>query len=265
MHAIKREALILAALQKQGFLSFKEIFSFVDASSATLRRDLSRLAASGKLERVRGGVKIIGDSPGDIAANAGSISLTGGTFDENSKQHIDQKRQIAKAAAALCERGEGVILDGGTTTFHMCPHLQGMHLQVLTNSLHIVLSLIGQGDTRVMVPSGAVFPEQNIILPIFGEDGMPQFHASKLFMGASAISSRGLMQDDVVLVAAERRLINFAEKLIVLVDSSKFKAPSGHVVFALSQIDTIITDKGITDDARNMLADAGVNLIIAGC
>jgi len=53
----------------------------------------------------------------------------------------------------------------------------------------------------VLVQGRAVFPEQNIVLPIFGEDLTPAFHAPKLFMGCSAIGPRGLMQDDVVSVA----------------------------------------------------------------
>jgi DeoR family transcriptional regulator, ulaG and ulaABCDEF operon transcriptional repressor len=126
------------------------------------------------------------------------------------------------------------------------------------------LALINQPGTRVLVPSGAVFPEQSIILSVFGEDGMPKFHAPKLFMGAAAIGPQGLMQADVVLVAAERRLIERADTIIVLVDSSKFEAPSGNVVCELNQIDMLITDARLSDKAATMLDRAGVQQIIAG-
>jgi DeoR family ulaG and ulaABCDEF operon transcriptional repressor len=158
--------------------------------------------------------------------------------------------------------GEGVMIDGGSTTLQMCPNLAGLNLQVLTNSLHIVSALIGQIGTRVLVPSGAVFPEQNIILSVFGDDGMPRFHAPKLFMGAASIGSRGLMQADVVLVAAERRLIERADEIIVLVDATKFDEPSGHVVCALDAIDVIITDDRIKGTLARDIENAGVRLII---
>ena len=154
------------------------------------------------------------------------------------------------------------MIDGGSTTLQMCPHLAGLNLQVLTNSLHIVSALLNQNGTKVLVPSGAVFPEQNIILSVFGDDGMPRFHAPKLFMGAAAIGPQGLMQDDVVLVAAERRLIERANEIIVLVDATKFDDPSGHVVCALDQIDMIITDDRIKDAAVKNIKEAGVGLII---
>jgi DeoR family ulaG and ulaABCDEF operon transcriptional repressor len=76
-----------------------------------------------------------------------------------------------------------VTIDGGSTTLQMCPHLAGLDLQVLTNSLHIVSALLPQPDTRVLAPAGTVFREQNIILSAEGEDRMPRFHAPKLFMG----------------------------------------------------------------------------------
>jgi len=82
-------------------------------------------------------------------------------------------------------------------------------------------------------------------------------------MGAASLGPRGLMQADVVLVAAERRLIEKADEIIVLVDSSKFTGPSGHVVCELGEIDTVITDEGVRDGDRRMLEAAGVNLIVA--
>lgn len=96
------------------------------------------------------------------------------------------------------------MIDGGTTTLQMCPHLSGLRCQVLTNSLHIVNALLPQDSTGILVPSGSVFREQNIILAAAGEESMPRFHAPKLFMGAASIGAQGVMQADVVLVAAER-------------------------------------------------------------
>ena len=183
--------------------------------------------------------------------------LQGVPFHENINLNRAQKEAIGRAAAALCEPGEAVIIDGGSTTLQMCPHIASLNLQVLTNSLHIVSALLPQADTRVLVPSGTVFREQNIILGAAGEDSMPHFFAPKLFMGAAAVGPRGLMQADVVLVAAERRLIDVAEKLILLVDSSKFANPTGIVVCDLDQVDTVITDAGLTRDQRAKLEEAG--------
>jgi DeoR family ulaG and ulaABCDEF operon transcriptional repressor len=155
------------------------------------------------------------------------------------------------------------MIDGGSTTLQMCPHLDGLALQVLTNSLHIVSALLPQPTTRILVPSGQVFREQNIVLSAAGDDGMPRFHAPKLFMGAASMGPAGLMQADVILVAAERRLIERADEIIVLVDSSKFSGPSGNVVCSLDEIDVVVTDSGIEPHHVAMMEAAGIRVIIA--
>ena len=154
------------------------------------------------------------------------------------------------------------MIDGGTTTLQMCPYLDGLDMQVLTNSLHIVHALLPQTGTRVLLPSGTVFREQNIVLAPAGEDSMPRFHAPKLFMGAAAVGPQGVMQQDVILVAAERRFMDRAEEVVLLVDSSKFRSSSGAIVCGLDEVDTIVTDAGIPQDMADRLRDLGVKLVV---
>ena len=256
MHATEREALILNGLSERGFVTYRELENLIDASPATIRRDLSRLEARKEIVRVHGGAKV-------ISKQNGGQALAGTPFSQSIALNLAAKKAIGHAAAALCKPGEGVMIDGGTTTFQMCPHLEGLNLQVLTNSLYIVEALIAQEGTRVLVPSGAVFPERNIILAPSGEDSMPQFHAPKLFMGAAAVGPQGVMQQDVILVAAERRLIDQAEQVILLVDSSKFQSSSGAIVCGIDEIDVIITDAGIAAQTHDMLVSMGAQVIIA--
>ena len=257
MHAAERERRIFEALRPTGFVSYRDLEVLLDASPATIRRDLTRLEEAGQIVRVHGGAKL---PEGD---EVNGPRLLGTSFDQNITQNLAAKQAIGKAAAALCQPGEGVMIDGGTTTLQMCPHLDGLGLQVLTNSLHIVNALLPQAGTRILLPSGAVFREQNIILAPAGEESMPRFHAPRLFMGAAAIGPQGAMQADPVLVAAERRLIDRAEEVILLVDSSKFRTQSGTIVCGLDEIDIVITDSGIAPDMARALQGAGVKLVVA--
>ena len=256
MHASQREAAILKFMANSGFVTFRDLESQFGASPATLRRDLERLSQKGRIERIHGGARLI-----DVGVDP-KVALTGVPFHENIVRNQAQKSAIGRAAAALCQIGEAIMIDGGSTTLQMCPHLDGLNLQVLTNSLHIVSALLAQPTTRVQVPGGTVFREQNIILSAVGDDLMPRFVAPKLFMGAAAVGEMGVMQADVVLVAAERRFIERAEQVIVLVDSSKFEGPSGNVVCGLQDIDIIVTDAGITPAQRAMLEAADVKVVI---
>src|SRR5579872_2798334 len=235
MHASQRDAEILKLIHDNGFVSFRQLSLRLEASSATIRRDLERLESEGRLSRVRGGARPSAE------AIAAAERLVGAPFEINRTRQAAEKAAIGRAAAALCQRGEAVIIDGGTTTFQMCPHLASLELQVLTNSLHIVGELLPQAGTRVSVPGGAIFREQNIILSPFEDDGLARYHAAKLFMGAAAVGPRGLMQADVVLIQAEQKLMDKADKLIVLVDSSKFRTSASFVVCGLGAIDAVVT------------------------
>jgi len=262
MHAAEREELILEAMGRTGFVSYRDLEAMLDASPATIRRDLSRLEQAGRITRVHGGARLESEASQaghDLSLN---LQLAGTPFAESITQNLAAKQAIGRAAAALCVPGEGVMIDGGTTTLQMCPHLAGLDCQVLTNSLHIVNALLPQTGTRIMVPSGALFREQNIILAPAGEDSMPRFHAPKLFMGAAAVGPQGVMQADIILVSAERRLMDQAEQVILLVDSSKFASSSGAIVCGLDEVDVLITDAGISAAMAQAIKDQGVKLVI---
>ena len=256
MHATERDLIILNLLDEQGFVSFRDLSHRITASPATLRRDLERLQTSGKLMRVRGGVQ----STSGIERNSGH-RLQGVPFHENINLNRPAKEAIGKAAAELCQPGAAVIIDGGSTTLQMCPHLGPLRLQVLTNSLHIVSALLPQQNTRVSIPGGMVFREQNIILHPFDDATPYRFHASLMFVGAAAVTRHGLMQNDLILVQAERKLLSLADKLVALVDSSKFSASAAHSLCELTNVHTLITDRGLDDAAAKMLKRSNIKVI----
>jgi DeoR family transcriptional regulator, ulaG and ulaABCDEF operon transcriptional repressor len=254
MHAQERERTILSMIEKRGFVTFRELDKRSIASPATVRRDLERLAVAGRIVRIHGGAKM---------PDAVTSGLTGVPFHDNIKKHPADKAAIGKAAAALCVPGESIIIDGGSTTLQMCPHLEGLELQVITNSLHIVSALLPQQKTRVYIPAGALFREQNIILSPFEDDGSRHYQASKMFIGAAAVRSDGPMQTDLILLRAERRLMARASHVVLMVDSSKFRSASGQVLCELELIGTLVTDSGILEKDARMVKRAGTKLIVA--
>jgi DeoR family ulaG and ulaABCDEF operon transcriptional repressor len=218
---------------------------------------LERLQTDGKLVRVRGGVQPAGG--GD---HTSGLHLQGVPFHENINRNRAAKEAIGKAAAELCRPGEAIIIDGGSTTLQMCPHLEPLKLQVLTNSLHIVSALLQQPGTSVSIPGGVVFREQNIVLDPFEDVNTRIFHASRMFVGTAAVSRHGLMQSDIILVQAERKFLSQADELVVLVDSSKFTASAGHMLCEMSRVHTMITDSGIDNASAKMVESFGIELIV---
>lgn len=251
----ERHRIILSAVQERPVVSVSDLCALTGASEATVRRDIAQLHVAKKLRRIRGGAEAIAP-PHYVGINARPFAV-------NQVINIAQKRAIAQAAVDLCEDGDAIIINGGTTTFQMVHPLTTKRLQVFTNSFPIAEHLLKQSKNTVLVPAGAIYREQNIILSPFDEDGSRHFHARRMFMGCRGLGPLGLMEGDPLLVQAEQKLIGQADQLIVLADSSKFRQRSSLLLCPLNRIHAVVTDDGIEDRAAQMLEAAEVRLIVA--
>jgi DeoR family transcriptional regulator, ulaG and ulaABCDEF operon transcriptional repressor len=251
----ERHRVILSAVQSRSAASVGELADLTGASEATIRRDIAALALQKRLRKVRGGAEAVNPSPyGSIAARHFRMAET---------LNQAEKRLIARAAVDLCEDGDAIILNGGTTTFQMVHHLTDRQMQVMTNSFLIADHLIKHSKCTVLLPAGAIYREQSLILSPFENDGIAHFRARRMFMGAQSVSAFGIAEADPLIIQSEQRLMRQSEELVILVDSSKFDARSAMVVAPLERAHTIITDEGVSDAAARMIEAAGVRLIVA--
>ncbi|WP_131113550.1 DeoR/GlpR family DNA-binding transcription regulator [Lichenihabitans psoromatis] len=255
MHERERHSIIVGALQTRAVATVGDIVEMTGASEATIRRDLSVLALQGRLRKVRGGAESIHPTAvGSLLVRPVALSET---------INIAQKRAIAIEAAGLCADGDAIIINGGTTTFQMVHPLQRLRLQVLTNSFSIADHLLRHSKCDVFLPSGAVYRQQNIILSPFEDDGISHFRARRMFMGAQGVSHLGIMEGDPLIIQSEQRLMRQADELVLLIDSSKFTTQSSMILAPLERAATIITDDQISDAARTMVENIGLQLVIA--
>jgi DeoR family transcriptional regulator, ulaG and ulaABCDEF operon transcriptional repressor len=255
MHEKERHRLILSAVEGRPVVTVQELVDLTEASEATIRRDIAALHLQKRLRRVRGGAE--GITPPRF------VGLAGRPFRVNESINTTQKRAIAREAVKLCRDGESIIINGGTTTWQMVNFLTHHRMQVFTNSFPIAEHLLHHSKNSVMVSGGMIYREQNIILSPFDNDVTRNFYAQRMFIGAQGIGPLGLMEADPLLIQAEQKLINQADELVVLIDSSKFRQRSSLILCGLDRISTVITDEGVTDSEQRMLENAGVKLIVA--
>ncbi|GAA4228855.1 DeoR/GlpR transcriptional regulator [Sagittula sp. NFXS13] len=255
MHETERHRIILSAVQERPIVTVADLVALTETSEATIRRDIATLDGKKRLRRVRGGAEAL--TPPSLPG------LAGRPFSINQTINAEAKTAIAREAVALCEDGEPIIINGGTTTFQMVHPLVNRRVQVLTNSFPIAEHLLRHSKNTVMVPGGAIYREQNIILSPFDNDMTRHFYARRMFMGAHGLSPIGLMESDPLLIQAEEKLIGQADELVVLVDSSKFENRSSLILCPLDRIDVVITDDGIPDSAASMLEAADIRVIVA--
>ncbi len=255
MHEKARHRIILSAVNDKPVATVQELVEMTGASEATIRRDIAALHVQKRLRRVRGGAEALTPPK--------SAGIAGRPFVVNETLHIAKKRAIAREAVGLCADGEPIIINGGTTTFQMVHFLRAHKMPVLTNSFVIAEHLLRHSKTTVSLPGGTIYREQNIILSPFDNDVTRNFYARRMFMGAQGLNPLGLMESDPLLIQAEQKLIDQAEELVVLINSSKFRQRSSLLLCPLSRISIVITDDGVDEREANMLENAGVRLIIA--
>lgn len=250
----KRRKGFLKLLAEHRSATVEQLGLWLNASPATVRRDIVWLAERNLLIRTRGGAECLPDKKR-------SFPLSGETFQHNIECCAAQKRAIAKRATSMCTDGETIIINGGTTTSMMVEFLAEKHLTILTNSFMMAERLLVSSENEIILPGGKVYREQNVILSPFDNDVSQHHYAAKMFMGVYGLSMLGLMEVDPLLIQAEKRLIGQAEELIVLADSTKFSRKTGLILCGLSRASCVITDTGVSDAAVQMLEQSGVTVI----
>jgi DeoR family transcriptional regulator, ulaG and ulaABCDEF operon transcriptional repressor len=254
MHERERWQLILNRLRERGIVRVADLAALTGASVATLRRDLAKLEDMGQLRRMHGGA--------EQAEVSGQNELAATSFGTSQTIHALEKRAVACRAADLCEDGDSIILNAGSTTWFMAQCLRGHRMQVLTNSFPIAQELIANSANRVVLPGGELYREPGIILSPFDEDAIQHFAASKMFMSCYAITPLGVIESDPLIARAEAKLLTRTEKLIVVADSSKFEVRGNMVVCPLNRVSTVVTDTGAPQQMVDHLRAVGVEVIL---
>lgn len=170
MHELERQKIILSAVQDKAVATVTELVELTASSEATIRRDIASLHISKKLRRVRGGAEAL--------LPPTHSSLAGRPFSVNQSLHIVQKQAIAREAVTLCNDGDDIIINGGTTTYQMVHLLSNRRMQIFTNSFPLAEHLLKHSKNQLTLPGGSIYREQNIILSPYENDVTQNFCAS---------------------------------------------------------------------------------------
>src|SRR4051812_34920016 len=131
----QRHHMICEIVASQGYATVPDLMARLEASRATVARDIQELALAGRIHKVRGGAEAMHGAP----------ALDEPKFDASQLRNRELKRAIAREAAELCQAGESIIMDGGTTVFAMAEFIADRDLEVLTNSFPIADYLMKRG------------------------------------------------------------------------------------------------------------------------
>jgi len=251
----ERHRLIQKLVEERSVISVGDLVELLGASEATVRRDINAMSERGEVKRVRGGAEALRPRH--------RSHLAGVPFELSRDICVPQKRAIAREAAALIAPGESIIINGGTTTLRLVEHLRDADLDILTNSFAIAAELLDTSNNRVTIAGGTIYRELNIVLSPLPSNVVDHFSATTMFTGCHGIGGFGLMETDPLYVQSGIRMLERAERLVVMADSRKLRQRSSMIVAGLDRVSVLITDSGATVDELEVLRRAGVDIVVA--
>ena len=254
----KRAKEILRLLLNHGKTSVEELTELFKTSAASIRRDLVRLEERGLVHRTHGGAMLAGQTYEPFRFDA--------SFPIRENRFAKEKQRIAAVAAGLVAENETIGFSAGTTTTLVARELRlrsGLH--IITNAVNIGMELSANKGLETTLTGGCMrWPGAFSMIGPMALESLNVVVMDKVFLGACGIDPRhGATTIEAEEAAVFRAMSRRARKVIVVADSSKVGMSSPAVICPTSEIDILITDDGISDDAVEAFRRADVQVLIA--
>jgi len=230
-----------------------DLCRLLDASEATVRRDLEWLEHDGYLERTHGGAILSQRMPLEPE------------YQQRAVAYPEEKGSIGSLAASLIGKDEIVFVNSGTTTTQVVRHTRGnLGISIFTNNLSGALEL-GEQGLHYFVVGGEFQPRSNSLAGRFAIDNLAQIYADKAIVGVDGISLKhGCTVPSNAEAEVVRQMIKQTRgEIIVVADHSKWGVVSNFQIARIEEIDMLVTDAGFDRTAVDSLEARGVRLLIA--
>lgn len=242
---------IIALLEKEDRLVTKNLPEILNTTSVTIRKDIAILEQRGLLKRTHGGAI----KPRKL--------FHGLALNEKEKLNLEEKIRIAKKAAKLIFEGDTIILDSGSTTSFIAKEIKQMKgITVITNAINIV-SILLNSDIDVILIGGSLLKETSTLVGPLADDVLRKISADKLFIGVDGIDFEvGLTTPNILEANTSRVMMEMSGEIILVVDASKFGRRSLGVISKVSEVNSIITTKKLSENELKKFADYDVEVFI---
>jgi DeoR family fructose operon transcriptional repressor len=247
-----RKESIISILNDSGVIYTRDMTKKCNVSEITIRRDLIELEKKGLLTRTHGGA---------IKVKANEQYFT---YDLKINQNKENKNAICKMATNYITDNDIVFIDCGSTLSFLAQYIrQFKNLIVITNSLPVIFNLIGASNVRLSLIGGEIASERQAIYGPVAEKNIGQYHANKAFVGADGVSLlNGLSSYDEKEAAITKKMIENANEVFLLCDSSKIEKNSFVKFAPLSKIHHLITNKTISPEHLKLYQEIELDVIV---
>lgn len=251
MHAEERQRRIEEYLNRVEFASLDELAELVDASPSTIRRDLQTLEPRGNVRRTHGGARLVNPRSDEFV------------FATRDTHELEEKEAIGRACAELVRPNQSLILDAGTTVFHVSRHLESKTPQILTNSLPIANHYAAHPRVEVVLSGGVIYPRIGVLVGPLAVEAFSKMHADAAIMSSGGLTFDGVTNSHGLLIDIQRTMIAAAGRVILCLDHTKLGRRSVSFLCPLDDIDVVVTDHRAPRDIVEGLRARGVEVVVA--
>jgi len=248
---------ILRLLLSHGKTSIEDLTGIFGTSAASIRRDLVRLEEQGLVHRTHGGAMLAGQAVYEPFRFDSSFRVREGRF-------VPEKQRIAAAAAALVGENETIGFTAGTTTTQVALCLRNRTgLRIVTNAVNIGMELSASTGNDITLTGGCLrWPGAFSLIGPTAMESLSVIVMDRLFLGVCGVDiEHGATTIEAEEAAVFRAMARHARQIIVVADSSKIGMVSPAIISPVADIDMLITDEGISEDATAAFAKRGVEVV----
>ena len=232
MIATERHQKILSLLEEQGAVRTVNLAEVFEVTDETIRRDLQLLSDNHLIVRVHGGASCL----------KGATQLQ--SFTERSTIRVEQKKAIAAAALQQIEPDMTYAFDSSTTAFEMVCGLPDLNYRVVTNAYAVLHHLARMERVELISTGGRYHPKTQTFNGGDSFGTLRRHNINTAFISCIGLDTRrGASEGFEAQAGFKETLVKMAEKVVLLIDSSKLGERSEYFFAGLQDISCIITDK----------------------
>jgi len=226
---------IAAFVQEKANATAEELGERFGVSLMTVWRDLTALEEAGRIRRVRGG-----------AARLERAADTEPLYDSKRIINLTAKERLARYAAEhFVKDGDILFLEAGTTVAAMVKYLAPyQHLTVIGNGLGTMNELARLTPAiNVYCCGGMLRPVAYTFVGPQAEEYFRTVNATTCFLSATGLTlTEGITDVSPLEIQVKRAMAASADRVIFLMDSSKFGVRSLARIVPMEEVDVLITD-----------------------